>query len=191
MAAVRGEFLFSNLLNANERVKAVPNKFGRRVKSRPILSAVACLALMLAYCTVVRCVAAESRRRFAAFDAKLEIDIEDGEIELTATFTLDADSNKFDLAEDSVKVQLAGGSGSYTVTLPPGSFKPDSNEALRFRGTIEGVKLLASLVVLRGGAFELELVSEGANLRGMANPVAVTLQIGDNGASRSLRAKIE
>lgn len=161
------------------------------MKSRPIVSAGACLALMLAYYTVVRCVAAESPRRFAAFDAKLEIDIEDGEIELMATFALDADSNKFDLVKDSVKVRLAGGSGSYSVTLPPGSFKRDSNEALRFRGTIEGVKLLASLVALRGGAFELELVSEGANLRGMANPVAVTLQIGDNGASRSLRAKIE
>ena len=60
-----------------------------------------------------------------------------------------------------------------------------------FHGTINRVKLEASIRPLRDGAFAFEVQTEGANLKGFANPVTVSLTIGDDGGSRTVKAKIE
>lgn len=134
---------------------------------------------------------AASARPFAAFDAELEIDIEDGEVELTATFALAAGDDKLDPVTEATALRLKGGSGDFSLKLPPGAFERGRNGTFQFRGNIEGAKLLAALRPLRAGTFELEIVTEGAGLSGMANPVTVTLQIGPYSGSRSVRAKIE
>jgi hypothetical protein len=77
------------------------------------------------------------------------------------------------------------------MTIPAGSFKADKSGGFKFQGTINRVRLEASIRPLRGGAFEFEAETEGANLKGMANPVTVSLTIGDDGGSRAVRAKIE
>jgi hypothetical protein len=51
--------------------------------------------------------------------------------------------------------------------------------------------MLVSIRPLRDGAFELEIEGDRVNLKGVANPVAVSLTIGDDGGSASVRAKIE
>jgi hypothetical protein len=135
--------------------------------------------------------AAEVHQPFAAFNAKVEIDIEDGEIEVMATFTLAAGSNGLDLPTDIVNLQLTGGTGAYSVTIPAGSFKKDRSGGFTFQGTINRVRLEAAIRPLRDGIFEFEVETERANLKGFANPVTVSLAIGDDGGSRSVRAKID
>src|SRR6266536_2483185 len=63
--------------------------------------------------------------------------------------------------------------------------------AFKFQGTINRVKLDASIRPARNGAFEFEVETEGANLKGFANPVTVILTIGDDGGSRTVKAEIE
>ena len=135
--------------------------------------------------------AAETHRPFATFNAKVEIDIEDGEIDMLATFTLGAGNNGLDLPKEMVTLQLTGGSGAFSVSIPAGSFKVERGGAFKFQGTINRVKLDASIRPARNGAFEFEVETEGANLKGFANPVTLTLIIGDDGGSRAVRAEIE
>ena len=96
---------------------------------------------------------AEAHHPFAAFNPKVEIDIEDGEIEVMATFTLGGGSNGLDLPKEMVSLQLTGGTGAFSVTIPAGSFKMDRSGGFTFQGTINRVKLEASIRPLRGGAF--------------------------------------
>ena len=165
----------------------------RSPKLARMICAVVSLTLILCYFGAVPegVFGAEVSQPFAAFNAKLDIDIEDGEIEVEATFTLGAGSNGLDLTTDMVSLQLTGGTGAYSVTMPAGSFKTERSGRFTFQGTINRVKVEASIRPLRGGAFELEAVFERANLKGMANPVTVSLAIGDDGGSRAVRAKIE
>ena len=135
--------------------------------------------------------AAQAQQPFAAFNLKVEIDIEDGEVEVWADFTLGAGSNGLDLPNESVSLEVKGGTGAYSVAIPAGSFKKDGSGRFTFHGTIDRVKLEASIRPLRDGAFEFEVETEGANLKGFANPVTVNLTIGDDGGSRTVKAKIE
>jgi hypothetical protein len=134
--------------------------------------------------------AAEAQQPFVAFAPDVDIDIEDGELEFTATFTLGPASNGIDPPNEPVNLHLKGGSGVYSVVIPAGSFRKDRG-GFAFGGTIEKVRLRAAIRPSRQGAFEFELENERANLKGFANPVTVSLAIGDDGASTTVRAKIE
>ena len=138
-----------------------------------------------------RLASAETLQPFAEFNVRADIDIEDGEIEVIATFALGAASNGIDLVKENTALQVRGGNGTYSVTMLPGSFKPARSGESRFQGTIEGVKLLAWIRRSQSGTFEFEVVTEGAKLTGMANPVTVSLTLGDDVGSRTIRAKIE
>lgn len=154
--------------------------------------AVILLASLLAVCGyIVGAIAAEGHQPFALFDPKVEINIEDGEIDMLATFTLGNSSNGIDIATEPLQLRVTGGGRTYSVTIPPGSFKAAKNGRFAYLGTIERVKIVADLRPLRPNTFEIELETEGANLNGFVNPVAVNLNIGDDGGSRTVRAKIE
>ena len=164
----------------------------RSRKSTQIFCAVFSLVSILGYFGGARnLIAAEAHHPFTAFNANVEIDIEDGEIDMTATFTLGAGSNGFDLLTETVSLHVSGGAGAYSVTIPAGSFKKEGSGAFKLLGTINRVKIDASVRPLRGGAFEFAVETEGANLKGFSNPVTVSLTIGDDGGTRSVRAKIE
>lgn len=136
--------------------------------------------------------AAEALQPFATFSTReVDIDIEDGEIEVLASFTLGPGSNGLNVPKETVSLQLRGGTASYSVTILAGSFKENKSGEFNFLGTINGVKIIASIRPGRVGAFEFEVVTERANVRGIANPVTVSLSIGDDGGSRTVRAKIE
>jgi hypothetical protein len=135
---------------------------------------------------------ADEVQPFAAFATReVDIDIEDGEIEVMATFTLGPRSNGIDVVKEPVSFQVRGGTATYSLTVPAGSFKMNKSGESNFLGTINGVRVTASIKPARGGAFDLEIVTERANVRGVANPVTVSLTIGDDGGSRTVRAKIE
>lgn len=178
---------YGNSRNSPDQ-EAAPNltiNFVQRGYATAVLLA-SCLALWR-LCAI----AAEGYQAFALFDPKVEIDIEDGEIDVTAQFTLASGSNGIDIAAEPLHLHVTGGGRSYAVTIPAGSFKTAKNGRSAYVGTIERVKIIAELRTLRTNAYELELETEGANLNGFANPVTVNLIIGDDGGSRSVRAKIE
>lgn len=88
--------------------------------------------------------AAEAHQPFAAFNANVEIDIEDGEIDMTATFTLGAGNNGVDPAKENVSLQVTGGTGACSLTIPAGSFKADRGGEFKFQRNIDGVKVNSS-----------------------------------------------
>ena len=136
--------------------------------------------------------AADTVYPFATFTTReVDIDIEDGEIEVEASFTLGAGSNGIDVVKEPVALQVKGGKADYLLTMPAGSFKMNKNGAFEYLVTINGVKIVASIRPKRAGAFDFEIVTERANVKGIANPVTVSLTIGDDGGSRTVRAKIE
>ena len=136
--------------------------------------------------------AAKANLPFAALKPDVDLDIEDGEFELTISFTLNPQSNGINPHMDPLSLRLNGGSAAFSITIPAGSLKKEENGQFTFQGTIDKVKMLASIRTLRDGTFEFEIQGDHVNLRGVANPVTVSLTIGDDGGgSTSVRAKIE
>ena len=135
---------------------------------------------------------------FAAFHARVEIEDERHErkFEVKATFILGANSNGIYPLTEEVSFQV----GAFSWTIPAGSFtqekkgrfKRDKKERFKFEGVINGVALEAVIRPLGGGRFEFKAEGEGADLRGTANPVQVSLTIGDDGGDMiTVRAKFE
>lgn len=157
----------------------------------------ACLARCVGILTVLAqaaptVLAAETTDPFLTFTtSEVDIDIEDGEIEVTAAFTLGPGSNSLDVANEPVSFHVKGGKAAYSVTMPAGSFKSKKSGEFNFLGTSNGVKIVAAIRQTRAGAFEFEIVTERANLKGIANPVTVSLSIGNHSGNRTVRAKIE
>ena len=166
---------------------------GRSRKTARVFCAAIFVTMMLFRCgAAVDVFAAQSPQPFATFATReVDIDMEDGEIEVLAGFTLGPGSNGIDLPKEAVSLQVTGGTAAYSVTMPAGSFKISKNGVFNFLGTINGVKIIASIRSSRAGSFEFEIETERANVKGIANPVTVSLTIGDDGGSRTVRAKIE
>lgn len=136
-------------------------------------------------------VAAEEPRIFAAFEPRVEIDIEDGEIDMTTTFTLDASSNGLDLATEILSFRMIGGPVTYAVVIPAGSFNADKSGRWTYRGTIDKVKLIGMLRSSGTNTFEFALETADLPLQGIVSPVTITLTIGDDGGSQTVKARIE
>jgi hypothetical protein len=131
---------------------------------------------------------------FAAFTAKLEIELGhriDDAFELQSTFTLGTGSNGIDLSKDDVTLELKHGTASFTTTIPADSFKQDKKGRFEFEGTINGVSLEATLTPRGNNAYEFKAEGKHADLTGIANPVTVTLTIGNDSGSTTVRAKFD
>jgi uncharacterized delta-60 repeat protein len=83
---------------------------------------------------------------------------------------------------DDVILEIAGGTGAYSATIPAGSFKV-SKGRWTFAGKIDGVQLAASIVPLGSNRFEFTAAGKGANLRGITKAAGVKLMIGNAGGS--------
>ena len=164
-----------------------------RSKSARMICALVSLRLILGgFGAVAEAVfGADAHQPFAEFKPDVDLDIEDGEFEIIATFTLGPGNNGLDPASESVSLEVTGGKASFSVTIPPGSFKKDRGGQFAFQGNINRVRLLASLRPLRAGAYHFEIEGDRVNLKGVANPVTVRLTIGDDGGSLAVKAKIE
>jgi hypothetical protein len=81
--------------------------------------------------------------------------------------------------------------GTFSITIPPGSFKKHEDGFFTFQGVIDGVRLEA--LIKRAGtlryAFDAE--GKGANLAGTKNPVQVSLTIGGDSGTTSVTADID
>jgi hypothetical protein len=129
---------------------------------------------------------------FAAFTARVDIThsprINDG-LELQASFTLGTRSNGINLATDPVTLQLTGGTGDFTLTIPPSSWTQDKKGRFKYEQTLNGVQLAAQVAPLGGTRYELKLEGAHANLTGVTSPVTVTLTIGNDRGSTVVRTR--
>ena len=122
---------------------------------------------------------------FATSFAKLEI-AKQGFV-LGELFTLGAISNGINPLTQNLALQI----GTFSVTIPPGSFKQIAYRIFVFQGVINGVDLSVQIVALGNNIFALAAESKGVNLTGLTNPVTVVLTIGDNTGSTAVTAQKE
>jgi Beta-propeller repeat len=117
---------------------------------------------------------------FSSFSAKLGIFAgPPASFALNSTFTLGS-GGTINLLTDPVMLQV----GTYSVTIPPGSFGQLQNGskagAYVFSGTINGVALGVQIVPLGGSSYQFKATGQPVNLTGLTNPVTVTITIGNN-----------
>ena len=86
---------------------------------------------------------------------------------------------------------LTGGTGAFTATIPAGSFTKDKRGRFTFKGKVDGVKLDATLTPLGGQHYAFAAEGRHADLTGIANPVTITLTIGDDSGSTSVTAQFK
>jgi len=116
---------------------------------------------------------------FASSFAKLEISAEGFELE--ESFTLGRNSNGINPVTQNVTLKI----GTFSVTIPPGSFKKNPNGRFAFEGTINGVSLEVQIVPLGNNIFTFKAEGEGVDLTRLTNPVTVVLRIGiDSGTTK-------
>jgi YVTN family beta-propeller protein len=132
---------------------------------------------------------------FLAFNAKLEIDLghkpNKDSFEIQSHFTLSSTAPAIHPHRDPVTLQI----GSFSITIPPGSFKKHEGEnegaVFSFHGVIDGVKLEALIKHTGTLRYAFEAEAKGANLAGTKNPVQVSLTIGGDSGTASVKADID
>jgi probable HAF family extracellular repeat protein len=130
---------------------------------------------------------------FAAFTATLKLKFSpriDDTFALQSSFTLGAGSNGIAPLTEKVTLTLTGGTGTFTTSIPAGSFTQVKKGAFTFKGTINGVKLDATMTPLGGQQYAFTADGAHADLSGIANPVTVTLTIGDDSGSTAVMATL-
>jgi len=95
---------------------------------------------------------------------------------LRGTFTLGTGSNGIAPLTEDVKLRV----GTFSITIPAGSFTQDGGGQFKFEEVIAGVTLEVEIEDLGGRSFEFKVEGEGANLTGTVNPVTVGLTIGND-----------
>jgi hypothetical protein len=80
--------------------------------------------------------------------------------------------------------------GTSSWTIAPGSFQPTQFGGYRFSGIIGTTHLTATIQPLWRGKYVIAVVGYAAELSGTANPVTVTLTIGDDTGTDTVHARI-
>lgn len=123
---------------------------------------------------------------FATFNAELEIEHRDFELE--AAFTLGAASNGINPVTEDVTLSI----GTFSTTVHAGAFKADKKgKKFTFKGVIDGTRLKIEIHSLGGRRFEIEAKGNGANVRSTRDPVSVSLTIGDDSGTTAVKADRE
>jgi hypothetical protein len=131
------------------------------------------------------------RVQFLVFSTKLEISLDrapqEERLELQSTFTLSSiASNGINPVAEPIKLQV----GTFTTTIPPGSFKKNSQGSFTFAGGIDGLGLRALIKPTGTLRYAFQAKATGPNLAGTKNPVYATLAIGDDSGATSVTAAI-
>jgi hypothetical protein len=130
---------------------------------------------------------------FAALTASLELKFApriDDTFDLQSNFTLSTASDGIDPLTEDVTLELTGETGSFTTTIPADSFTRDKKGRFEFKGEVDGVKLDATLTPLGSQQYAFTAAGKQADLSGIANPVTVTLTIGDDRGSITVTATV-
>jgi hypothetical protein len=118
---------------------------------------------------------------FSAFNA--EADIGRHEFEVHGSFTLGPGSDGIAPLSENVTLKL----GSFSITIPVGSFHRKENGQSVFDGTMNGVDLEFVIRPRGGNRFEFSVEGEGAGLSGLRDPLSLTLAIGNDLGTASLK----
>ena len=124
---------------------------------------------------------------FASFEAKAQIDLEganNDRFAVEALFRLGAGNNGIHPLAEAVTIGV--GTGNWSI--PAGLFKPDESGGYFFLGYIGTTRVGVLIQPLPDGSFWFGAAGWHANLTGTANPVPVTLTIGDDAGSTSVVA---
>ena len=126
---------------------------------------------------------------FAAFCAELETsDDEPMEFELNSKFMLGATSAGINPVTEAVMLQI----GTFSTTIPAGSFVKTRNGRFVFEGKVNGVNLKVRIAPLGNNSFTLRARGMGVDLSTLTNPVTVALTIGnDTGSTTAFREEEE
>jgi hypothetical protein len=126
---------------------------------------------------------------FASSFAKLEIARQG--FDLNESFTLGANSNGINPVTENVTLQI----GTFSVTIPSGSFRQNHSGRFTFQGVINGLNLQVQITPLGNNIFTFKaekFKSEGigVDLTSLSNPVDVVLTIGNDSGSTAVTAQI-
>jgi hypothetical protein len=124
---------------------------------------------------------------FASFSAHVGLRLgpaaTDDSFALRAAFSLGNDSDGINPSGEDVRLKI----GTFSTTIPAGSFKTRANVRFEFVGVIEGVTLKAVLISPPRSSKTLVFVTgRGADLTGTVLPVSVSLTIGDDQGNTTL-----
>ena len=127
---------------------------------------------------------------FLAFSAMVEIYFggapNKDAFALEASFTLGSANNGINPLTEPVTLQI----GTFTTTIPPGSFKKIEDGLFTFAGVIGGARLEALIAPTGSLRYAPVAAAEGVNLTGTTNPVPVSLTVGDDCGTASVQALI-
>jgi hypothetical protein len=81
--------------------------------------------------------------------------------------------------------------GTFSVTIPAGSFFKLIEGGFAFEGVIHGVSLEVQIVPLGNNIFTFQAVGAGVDLTGLTNPVTVVLTIGIDSGTTTVAAQFQ
>jgi len=120
---------------------------------------------------------------FASSFAKLKIESELSTFHLSDSFSLGANSNGITPTTQKLTLHI----GTFTITIPSGSFKKRPTGNFFFKTTINGGTLSLRIVPLGANMFTFNLYGVGINLGGLTEPVTVVLTIGIDSGTIKVR----
>ncbi|MCI0597966.1 MAG: hypothetical protein L0Y60_00320 [Beijerinckiaceae bacterium] len=104
---------------------------------------------------------------------------------LNASVTLGSASNGINPPAEPVTLKA----GTFNATIPPGCFKGKGFGPFIFAGVVDGVRMAARIILTGAKRYAFHAVAHNASLKGTANPVPVTLGIGNDGGTAMVNAK--
>ncbi len=119
---------------------------------------------------------------FKAFNVSAALNLQHNAFAVLGEFTLGAGSGIAPMTE-AVKLDI----GTFSTTIPAGSFKSVGKGSFTFSGKVNGVSL-SMVIQLFGKGYIFAALGNSANLVGTANPVKVGLTIGGDTGSASIKA---
>jgi YD repeat-containing protein len=106
---------------------------------------------------------------------------------LLSNLTLDTGSNGINPLKEAVTFNIS----NFATTIPAGSFRKLSTTLFGYAGTINKVKLEATITSLGNNRYTFQTAGTGVNFSGVTNPVKVDLSIGDDSSTTSVQAVIK
>jgi hypothetical protein len=123
---------------------------------------------------------------FTSFAAKAQIKLRPGanddSFAVEALFKLGAGNTGINPLAEVVTI----GVGSKQFSIPAGLFTPNGKDGFVFRGPVGSTQLAVVIQPFPRSVFGLGAVGAQADLTGMANPVVITLAIGNDAGSTTV-----
>jgi len=126
---------------------------------------------------------------FAQFKAALGIDLPDS-FALLGTFVPGSGGTINPVTQAVTLTFSSAELAPVTLTIPAGSFKKVLSQYV-FEGEVEGVKVAAVISAPFQNSYGFAIGADGLELTGVSNPVTVTLQVGANSGTTTIKALIE